>query len=172
MSQSSRGSPAPSPLPTLEIFSSQISGDDLGIIRNAVQHTYGTILTVSFGGELEVPRQAYDAQRDQYNADLLLRDLLTKRKHGIALWVISKDLYKQGMNFVFGVALYFHGAVLSLFRLSSRELRETEAIHEVGHVLGLNHCANRCVMQYSNTLWDAHRKPSVLCKSCKGVLNI
>lgn len=172
MMQSSSGSLSHSTPRELTIFSSQISEDDAQIIKNALLCTYGNILKVSRGGELELPHQAWNAQRDQYDASLLLGHLLTTRKTDIALWAISKDLYKQGMNFVFGVALYFRGAVLSLFRLSTKELREKEAIHEVGHVLGLNHCQNKCVMQYSNSLWEAQRKPRVLCEHCKHTLNI
>jgi archaemetzincin len=62
--------------------------------------------------------------------------------------------------------------MLSIFRLSTVDLKEREAIHEIGHVLGLNHCSNRCVMQYSNSLWEAQNKPSFLCESCKRRIGI
>ena len=86
---------------------------------------------------------------------------------GTALWIIQKDLYSKGMNFIFGYAMYHWVAVLSTIRLSTKDLIEKEAIHEVGHVLGLQHCSNRCVMQFSNSLWEAKMKPSYLCESCK-----
>ena len=45
-----------------------------------------------------------------------------------------------------------------------------EAIHEIGHVLGLKHCKNNCVMQFSNTLYEAKAKPSILCNNCKKII--
>jgi archaemetzincin len=156
----------------LEIFFTQISDDDLSIITNALKHTYGDIIDVRIRGTLELPNQAYHPQRNQYNADTLLRHALNQKEKDMALWVIPQDLYTRNMNFIFGLALYFQGAVLSIFRLSTKELREKEVIHEIGHVLGLTHCAHNCVMQYSNSLWEAQRKPSVLCDHCKHILNI
>lgn len=156
---------------TLEIFYSQISEDEIQIIKHVLMHTYGAILEVYIGAELDVPPQAYHRQRDQYDAEQLLRFLFTKKKN-MALWIISQDLYTKHMNFIFGLAYYFQGAVLSFFRLSTRELRKKEAIHEVGHVVGLEHCINLCVMQYSNSLWEAQMKPLFLCEDCKQKINI
>jgi len=156
----------------LEIFYSQISEDEVQIIKNALIHTYKGVVEVFIGGERELPPEAYNRQRDQYDAELLLRYLLTKKKRETALWVISKDLCTQGMNFIFGLAHHFRGAVLSIFRLSTKELREKEAVHEVGHVVGLPHCTNKCVMQFSNMLWEAHMKPFSLCEECKRKINL
>jgi archaemetzincin len=127
---------------------------------------------VSSGGERNLPVETYNLQRGQYNADLIVNSLLQQKKHEFALWVIPQDLYTRNMNFIFGLALYYHGAVLSLFRLHTNELKEKEAIHEIGHVLGLPHCTNTCVMQYSNSLGEAQRKPLMLCEQCKRLLNI
>jgi archaemetzincin len=42
-----------------------------------------------------------------------------------------------------------------------------EAVHELGHTLGLLHCARAsCVMHFSNALEDTDRKTSRLCESC------
>ena len=151
----------------IEIFYSQISNKNIQKIQSALEKTYGNILDVIIRGELELSEKAYSSERDQYNADILLPYLLKIKKIDTALWVIQKDLYCRGMNFIFGYALSHGGAILSIYRLSSNELIEKEAIHEVGHVLGLQHCSNRCVMQFSNTLWEAKMKPSYLCESCK-----
>ena len=110
-------------------------------------HTYGAIFDIVNGRELKLHPQAYNRQRNQYDAERLLRFLLTKTKD-MTLWIINQDLYTKDMNFIFGLAYYFQGAVLSFFRLSTKELREKEAIHEIGHVLGLHHCTNPCAMQY------------------------
>ena len=156
---------------TLEIFYWQISQDEFQVIKNVLIHTYEAILDVVPGGELEVPPQAYHRQRNQYDAERLLRFLLSK-KQDLSLWIIPQDLYTKNMNFIFGLAYYLQGAVLSLFRLSTKELREKEAIHEVGHVLGLPHCTNQCVMQYSNSLWEAQMKPLFLCEDCRQKIKI
>jgi archaemetzincin len=156
----------------IEIFYSQVSLDEIQIIKNALMNTYKDILEVFIGGEIELISKAYSSKRDQYNANILLDYLLNNKKKRLGLWVISKDLYTLGMNFIFGLALDLNGAVLSIFRLSNKELIEKESIHEVGHVLGLNHCTNSCVMQYSNSLWEAKMKPIYLCNKCKQKIDI
>jgi len=150
-----------------KIFCSQTSNKEIQLIQRALATTYENVLNVVMGGELELIKEAYNSQRNQYNADILLPYLLKTKKTDAALWVIQKDLYCRGMNFIFGYATYHRGAVLSTYRLFSLKLIEKEAIHEVGHVLGLRHCSNRCVMRFSNSLWEAKMKPSFLCKNCK-----
>ena len=164
---SSRNSPR-----TLSIFSSHISCEDVNRISAALKRTYGAILSLSSRGELDLPREAYNPQRGQYHADLLITSLLKQKADDYALWVIPQDLYTRNMNFIFGLALFSQGSVLSLFRLHTNDLKEKEAIHEIGHVLGLPHCINPCVMHYSNSLGEAQHKPQQLCERCRRLLNI
>jgi archaemetzincin len=117
---------------------------------------------------------AWNARRNQYNASRLLAHLLGSTSSAAApacpllsLWLVSADLYVAGMNFVFGVAHPGKGAVLSTARLTTIELIVKEAIHELGHVLGLTHCTNECVMQFSNSLAEAEAKPATLCGRCR-----
>ena len=151
----------------LEILCSRTCNKEIQLIKKALITTYEDTLNVIIRGELELLEEAYNSKRDQYNADILLTYFLEIKKTDTALWVIQKDLYCKGMNFIFGYAMYHRGAVVSTNRLSTRELIEKEAIHEVGHILGLQHCCKRCVMQFSNSLWEAKMKPSYLCESCK-----
>ena len=118
-------------------------------------------------GILRPIKSAYNVKRGQYDATHLLNYLIRNRGGDIALWVVDEDIYCEGMNFVFGLASFRRGAILSRFRLNSIELIEKETIHEIGHVLGLNHCPNQCVMHFSNSLLEAMEKPSELCESCK-----
>ncbi|HUV79714.1 MAG TPA: peptidase [Candidatus Bathyarchaeia archaeon] len=119
---------------------------------------------------------AFNLKRRQYNASKLMNYLIQSTSEArsteqfLALWIISDDLYVLGMNFVFGVAHPGKAALLSTHRLDSLDLIKKEAIHETGHVLGLQHCTNDCVMQFSNSLYEAKEKPATLCARCRTFL--
>ena len=86
---------------------------------------------------------------------------------------------KPGLNFIFGLAskkiviisitrLYeeFYGYKKNNQLFNKRVL--TEAVHELGHAYGLNHCKNPyCVMFFSNSLVDTDRKGHKFCDDCK-----
>ncbi len=40
-------------------------------------------------------------------------------------------------------------------------------LHELGHLLGLGHCVNYCVMRFSNNLLELDEKPDEFCEECK-----
>ncbi|MGC9444169.1 MAG: peptidase [Candidatus Methanospirareceae archaeon] len=121
----------------------------------------------------ETVETAFSRSRKQYNASKLLAALIqnmarvSAARDAVALWMVRDDLYVAGMNFVFGLAHTGKAAVLSIHRLYSEELIVKEAIHELGHVFGLPHCTNECVMQYSNSLAEAETKPARLCERCR-----
>jgi archaemetzincin len=97
------------------------------------------------------------------------------------LGIVDADLYAPGLDFVFGEATVGGCcAVIGTERLRwdggddeavfSRRLL-TEAVHELGHVAGLNHCAREgCVMFFSATLADTDRKGFEPCQACAAVL--
>ncbi|MEE8199502.1 MAG: archaemetzincin family Zn-dependent metalloprotease [Thermoplasmata archaeon] len=121
----------------------------------------------------EVPLAAHNPGRDQYRAPELLK--MGRRAHGEHVLVVTEvDLYVDPLNFVFGQAdVGGRAAVISLHRLSVDDSRLfrfrilKEALHELGHNLGLDHCTEAsCVMHFSNGLADTDRKGPNLCLDC------
>lgn len=147
-------------------------------VKKALNEVFGIELGAELPMDPDRVKGAYNTRRMQYNASKLLDYLIRSTaqaapdEDSVSLWVISDDLYVQGMNFVFGVAHYGKAAVLSTCRLDSLDLIIKEAIHEMGHVLGLHHCTNYCVMQFSNSLDEAKEKPAALCERCKAFLEV
>ena len=44
------------------------------------------------------------------------------------------------------------------------------ACHEVGHMLGLDHCEAHCLMRVSRNDAEVARKPLALCGKCAGMV--
>jgi len=132
---------------------------------------------------LPVPKHALNPEREQYSSEIILDFLseIKKEKNKIILAVIDKDLYVPWLNFVFGMADPSQKVcIISLARLRQSywhlpedrtlflERALKEAVHEIGHVLGLEHCPNpKCVMHFSNSLLDTDRKEWQFCPQCK-----
>lgn len=130
---------------------------------------------------LGLPKEFYNNFRHQFLSNKIL-DFLANRFKGRVLAVTDEDLYSEEMNFVFGQAeLPGRVAMISICRLDPTFYRQTpdrnllkeravkEAVHEVCHsVYGMNHCQNpKCVMSFSNTVFDVDRKDKSLCEECK-----
>jgi archaemetzincin len=132
---------------------------------------------------LEVPLHAFNVSRRQYDSRFFLQTLQeyvvdseAKRVLGITI----KDLYAGTLNFIFGQA-HIGGrvCVVSLHRLDPAfygsadvglflERTVKEAVHELGHCLGLRHCDNRkCVMVFSNSIVEVDEKGKNFCKRCE-----
>ncbi len=120
------------------------------------------------------PRDSYDADRRQLRADVLLQRVLLAEERPV-LGITDADCYAGKLNFVFGIAaMAGAAAVVSLFRLHTRASANTfieramkEIFHELGHAMGLAHCANpRCVMHFSNSLAETDMKEERLCATC------
>lgn len=113
----------------------------------------------------------------QVSADDLLSEvcrLRIDRQVDYAVGLTSEDMFVPDMNFVFGLASSDGKcAVVSTNRLKSgdpqlfRERLSKELVHEMGHVVGLEHCPDaNCVMHFSNTLQDTDAKSKAPCSRC------
>lgn len=149
-------------------------------VRAAVPERFKVRCSVGKG--LTVPAAAYSPERKQYRSTFLLNLLAivepgTKKTR---LGITTVDLYVPELNFVFGEALKEDRiAIFSTARLdpvaygqpANEALLQrrsiTEAVHELGHAFGLEHCSRTdCVMWFSNTLPETDRKGSEFCPVC------
>jgi len=128
---------------------------------------------------IDDPAMAFDSFRNQYHSTRVLVELEESSRADRVdriLGISAFDLYVPGMNFVFGEARCpGRAAVISTYRLkpdeNMPELFESrivkEAVHEIGHMLGLKHCPkSSCVMYFSERIADTDRKRDSFCLEC------
>ena len=134
------------------------------------------------GKGLGEPWYAFNSKKDQFLSTAILKVLLEQKEllgYERILGVVDHDLYVPELNFVFGEAS-LRAAIISLTRLREayygrpgnpslfRRRMLTEAVHELGHTYGFDHCRNAsCVMFFSNRLLDTDRKGPGFCPECK-----
>jgi archaemetzincin len=133
-------------------------------------------------GALRVPKSALNSVRKQLFLGSVVTRLATviEAPDTIVLGVTDYDLYKTSHPFIFGSSSATQRcAVVSIHRLRSEFYGEApdenalfqrvlkEAVHELGHTMGLKHCYNaRCAMYYSNSIFDTDNKRSHFCEAC------
>lgn len=140
---------------------------------------------------LPVLDSEYESGKNKYNARKIRKRLITHGKNKNyyrILGVMNVDIFTKVSEYLYGVAdppknKSSRGALISVFRLRENFYRRTEnvaqfkqrvlkeAIHELGHTFGLEHCENLCVMRSSNSLVDTDIKPRDFCELCLLKLN-
>jgi archaemetzincin len=158
----------------------EIEPDTLVYLQINLNQVFGC--PVSVHKPVPVPENSFAAERKQYLSDSFLHKLrLMQNQKTTVLGITEVDLYTEGLNFVFGQADMEHNvAVISLNLLRQEEyglpsdeslLRERslkEAVHEIGHTLGMPHCTDgACVMHFSNSLLDTDYKKPYFCGRCR-----
>lgn len=158
----------------------------VGEVDPAVLSRLKEDLPCIFDAEIELlpaiplDRRHFIKARGQYHADSLLGEFspIVRAPGAVLLGVTEADLFSPGLNFVFGIAS--HGkALISTSRLRPeysgggsdagvfRRRVLVEAVHELGHALGLPHCEYPgCVMYFSNWIGDTDRKGPGFCFRC------
>lgn len=129
----------------------------------------------------ELPEKGYNKKRGQYAAEVFIEELLGIAKDDeIVLGITESDIYTEKTNFVFGQAqLGGRATIISLKRLDpeyygmptdERLFKQRilkEAVHEIGHCLGLGHCNNpKCNMVFSNSIYGVDYKNVEFCNNC------
>jgi archaemetzincin len=132
----------------------------------------------------QLPVNLFDKSRKQWKSDKILLWLLDKNKPGKdnkILAICDHDAYSSGLNFVFGQA-QIDGRVSAIYLPRLRQefygLKPDkslfhqrivkEAVHELGHIFGMEHCNNQmCVMHFSNSLLDTDIKQNRFCDICR-----
>jgi predicted Zn-dependent protease len=136
----------------------------------------------------KIPSTAYTSHIGKYNTHTLFlfgneRREESLKKFGKAavllkvLVLVDVDIYKQGFTgTLFGEADVDGNIAIittaplenhfkSSFLIKERALKE--ALHEIGHTLGLHHCKiPGCAMNISKDIYDIDEKKKTYCKEC------
>jgi archaemetzincin len=152
--------------------------DILSLLEKALLKEFNASSIVVEPPVKQIPGQQqlllFDNQKNQWKSSDILQWLSDKYKKAYfkerrttkILAICDFDAYSGNLNFVFGEA-HLAGRICAIYLPRLRQefygLKPDEslfyqrlvkeAVHELGHAFGLNHCENtKCVMHFSNSL--------------------
>jgi archaemetzincin len=162
----------------------KVKPEVLAALEEGLPKTFPETTCSIIEDSLSIPQSAFDKKRNQYNSSIILNEVRScaakKQEFHRVLGVVDLDIFKSGLNYVFGEA-YNPGsaALISLWRLKTEVYKNKadlalyvlralkEAVHELGHTLGVKHCPRSwCVMHFSNSIFDTDKKQNLLCDEC------
>jgi archaemetzincin len=157
-----------------------VDGERLETLGRSLRRTFG-IPALVLTGRLD-PSPTWHPERQQYHSSEMLAAVSRSDPGGDGplLAVTGVDLYIPILTFVFGEAQHpgryglvsyhrlrqeFYGLPPDDAELDRRILKE--AVHELGHTLGLAHCDDySCVMASSHSVEWIDLKEPAFCESC------
>ncbi len=162
----------------------QVPSEVLAAATHGLTEVFPDTESIVLQPNLTLPIHAFDKKRKQYNSSMILADInayaVSRQDLHRVLGIVDADIYASGLNYVFGEA-YAPGraGLVSLWRLRPQFYGEEadsgafllrlvkEAVHEVGHTLGLQHCSHSyCVMHFANSIFEVDKKQSLFCDQC------
>jgi len=162
----------------------QVPHTALRVVAANIQTVLGT--PVDMLAAMEIPEEAFQPHRGQYDAGLVLKYLAccSFPRHSRLLAITDVDLCTPIHTFVFGEAeLGLSRAIVSDFRLKHREdgIAAAEgtyyerlakvALHELAHTFSLYHCETpKCLMQFSYGLSHLDELDIFFCERCSFML--
>lgn len=124
------------------------------------------------------PPRAWKKERKQYDADAILLHLknVVPDDGLVCVAILDEDLFTPGLNFIFGEGSLVHRVgAYSFHRFGGDDVKDPLykercfklVAHEVGHILGMEHCVYfECVMNGANSLDEDDKAPLHLCPVC------
>lgn len=170
-----------------ELRTREIELVPVGPLNDAVLHTLVPGLKARFhanvhrGEPIRLDPDWLDTRRNQYRAGPILDAMVDRQRPGFrSLGIVDADIFAPNLDFIFGQAIVGGCcAIIGLARLREEFYRREpdaelfarrtliEAVHELGHTSGLDHCPNvHCVMYFSRNIQDSDRKGPDFCPIC------